>query len=87
MGDITYIATDESWLYLAVLIDLFSRQVVGWSLREDMTSDIVIGALCMAWFRRQPGKHTGVFFISTRAASTPVAPSGTCSRSTASRAP
>jgi transposase InsO family protein len=37
VGDITYIATDEGWLFLAVVIDLFSRQVVGWSLREDMT--------------------------------------------------
>jgi putative transposase len=34
VGDITYIATDEGWLFLAVVIDLFSRQVVGWSLRE-----------------------------------------------------
>lgn len=46
-GDITYIATDEGWLFLAVVIDLFSRQVVGWSLREDMTRDIVIDALRM----------------------------------------
>jgi len=36
-GDITYIATDEGWLFLAVVIDLFSRQVIGWSLRSDMT--------------------------------------------------
>lgn len=35
-GDITYIATDEGWLFLAVVIDLFSRQVVGWSMREDI---------------------------------------------------
>ena len=41
-------------LFLAVVIDLFSRQVVGWSLREDMTRDIVIDALRMAWFKRQP---------------------------------
>jgi len=37
-GDITYIATDEGWLFLAVVIDLFSRQVVGWSLRQDMAA-------------------------------------------------
>ena len=48
VGDITYIATDEGWLYLAVVIDLFSRQVVGWSLREDMTSNMVIDALRVA---------------------------------------
>lgn len=66
VGDITYIATDEGWLFLAVVIDLFSRQVVGWSLREDMTSSIVIDALRMAWFRRQPNKHSGLMFHSDR---------------------
>ena len=66
VGDITYIATDEGWLFLAVVIDLFSRQVVGWSLRGDMTSNIVIDALRMAWFKRHPGKHAGVLFHSDR---------------------
>ena len=64
VGDITYIATDEEWLYLAVVIDLFSRQVVGWSLRDDMTSNIVIDALHMAWFKRHPDKHAGLLFHS-----------------------
>ena len=62
VGDITCIATDEGWLYLAVVIDLFSRQVVGWSLRGDMTSNIVIDALRMAWFRRHPDKQAGLLF-------------------------
>ena len=66
VGDITYIATDEGWLFLAVVIDLFSRQVVGLSLREDMTSSIVIDALRMAWFRRHPSKQTGLIFHSDR---------------------
>ena len=65
-GDITYISTDEGWLFLAVVIDLFSRQVVGWSLRSDMTRDIVIDALRMAWFKRHPGKHAGLIFHSDR---------------------
>jgi putative transposase len=65
-GDITYIATDEGWLFLAVVIDLFSRQVVGWSLREDMTRDIVIDALRMAWFKRHPSKQAGLIFHSDR---------------------
>ena len=65
-GDITYIATDEGWLFLAVVIDLFSRQVVGWSLREDMTRDIVIDALRMAWFKRHPAKQAGLIFHSDR---------------------
>ena len=51
---------------MAVVIDLLSRQVVGWSLREDMTSGIVIDALRMAWFKRHPGKHTGLMFHSDR---------------------
>ena len=66
VGDITYIATDEGWLFLAVVIDLFSRQVVGWSLHEDMTRDIVIDALRMAWFKRHPGKQAGLIFHSDR---------------------
>ncbi|MCW5230490.1 IS3 family transposase [Verminephrobacter eiseniae] len=66
VGDITYIATDEGWLLLAVVIDLFSRQVVGWSLRQDMTRDIVIDAVRMAWFKRHPRKHAGLIFHSDR---------------------
>lgn len=65
-GDITYIATDEGWLYLAVVIDLFSRQVVGWSLRDDMARDIAIDALRMAWFKRHPGRQAGLIFHSDR---------------------
>lgn len=66
IGDITYISTDEGWLFLAVVIDLFSRQVVGWSLRAEMTRDIVIDALRMAWFKRHPGKDAGLIFHSDR---------------------
>ena len=65
-GDITYIATDEGWLYLAVVIDLFSRQVVGWSLGERMTRQLVMDALRMAWFRRCPDKRSGLIFHSNR---------------------
>ncbi len=65
-GDITYIATDEGWLFLGVVIDLFSRQVVGWALCEDMTRDIVIDALRMAWFKRHPSKDAGLIFHSDR---------------------
>ena len=65
-GDITYIATDEGWLFLAVVIDLFSRQVIGWSLRQDMARDIAIDALRMAWFKRHPSKKAGLIFHSDR---------------------
>ncbi len=53
-SDITYLWTDEGWLYLAIVLDLFNREVVGWSLQPRMTADIVIDALTMAWFRRNP---------------------------------
>ncbi len=53
-------------MFLAVVIDLFSRQVIGWSLRADMTRDIVIDALRMAWFKRRPSKHAGLIFHSDR---------------------
>jgi putative transposase len=53
-SDITYLWTDEGWLYLAIVLDLFNREVVGWSLKPRMTTDIVTDALTMAWFRRRP---------------------------------
>lgn len=53
VGDITYIATDEGWLYLAVVLDLFSRKVVGWSMSDRMTATLVCDALRMALFRRK----------------------------------
>jgi hypothetical protein len=63
-GDITYIATDEGWLYLAAVIDLFSRQVVGWSLQPHMQTSLVKDALAMAWWRRRP--PPGLIFHSDR---------------------
>lgn len=51
-GDITYVATSEGWLYLAVIIDLYSRQVIGWSMDTRMTASLVCDALSMALFRR-----------------------------------
>jgi len=56
VADITYIATGEGWLYLAVVLDLYDRSVVGWSIKPRMTTDIVTDALSMAWCRRKPGK-------------------------------
>jgi putative transposase len=49
-----------------VVIDLFSRKVVGWSMRTDMQRNLVIDALEMAWFRRNPGKKAGLIFHSDR---------------------
>lgn len=56
VGDITYVATDEGWLYLAVVIDLFSRQVVGWSMYSRMKATLVNDALLMAIWKRKPAK-------------------------------
>jgi putative transposase len=53
-ADITYLWTDEGWLYLAVVMDFFNREIVGWSLKEQLTADLVVDALAMAWFRRRP---------------------------------
>ncbi|PIW60367.1 IS3 family transposase [Shewanella sp. CG12_big_fil_rev_8_21_14_0_65_47_15] len=58
--DITYIRTHEGWLYLAVVVDLFSRKVVGWSMHSQISKDIVLNALLMAVWRRQPKKQVMV---------------------------
>jgi transposase InsO family protein len=60
----TYIATDEGWLYLAAVIDLFGRQVEGWSLQPHMQSSLVKDALAMASWRRRPA--AGLIFHSAR---------------------
>ena len=52
--DITYVRTYEGWLFLAVVLDLFSRQVIGWSMHSRMQADLVMRALLMALGRRQP---------------------------------
>lgn len=53
-ADITYIPTREGWLYLAVVMDLYTRMIVGWSMGSRMTKDLVLNALTMARFRRKP---------------------------------
>jgi putative transposase len=63
-GDITYVWTDEGWVYLAVVIDLFSRRIVGFSMSERMTRQLVLDALHMAWFQRRPAP--GLIFHSDR---------------------
>lgn len=58
--DITYIRTYEGWTYLAVVIDLFSRRVVGWSIQSRMTTDLVLQALLMAVWRRKPKRKVTI---------------------------
>ena len=55
IADFTYIWTAEGWLYVAAVIDLFSRRVVGWSMKDAMTAQMVTDALMMAiWHRGRP---------------------------------
>ncbi|WP_338030701.1 IS3 family transposase, partial [Cytobacillus citreus] len=53
--DITYIPTNEGWLYLASVMDLYSRKIVGWSMDKTMTKELVMNALKMAYHRQKPG--------------------------------
>ena len=55
-ADITYIKTSEGWLYLATILDLFSRKIVGFAMQEHMRAELVESALKQAYFRRRPQK-------------------------------
>jgi putative transposase len=55
LADITYIPTGEGWLYLAVVLDMFSRRVVGWAMSKTMPQELTISALRMAITNRRPG--------------------------------
>lgn len=65
VGDITYIWTNAGWLYLATIIDLFSRRVVGWSMASQMRTELVLGALQAALGKRTPSP-SGLIFHSDR---------------------
>jgi putative transposase len=54
VSDITHIRTHQGWLYLAVVLDLYSRRVIGWSLQPRITKELVLDALLMAMWRRKP---------------------------------
>jgi putative transposase len=64
VADITYVATQQGWLYLAVVLDLYSRRVVGWSMQDNLERSLVIAALTDAIQRRQP--PTGLLHHSDR---------------------
>lgn len=57
VADITYVRTDEGWLYVAAVMDLFSRRIVGWSMADHLRTQLVRDALTMALTRRRPGKN------------------------------
>jgi putative transposase len=56
VGDISYIPTNEGWLYLATVIDLYSRKIVGWSMASHMRAELVNNAILMAIWQRKPSK-------------------------------
>ena len=55
IGDITYVATAEGWLYLAVLVDVYSRRVIGWAMADHLRTELALDALRMALRARRPG--------------------------------
>lgn len=63
-GDVTYLKTGEGWMYLAIVMDLYSRRIVGWHIDKRMTTDLVYRAMLKAINLRQPGK--GLVFHSDR---------------------
>lgn len=63
-GDVTYLKTGEGWMYLAIVMDLYSRNIVGWHLDKRMTTDLVNKAMMKAFNLRQPAK--GLVFHSDR---------------------
>jgi putative transposase len=63
-GDITYLKSGEGWMYLAIVIDLYSRRIVGWYISKRMTTDLICKAMIMAYNLRRPG--FGLVFHSDR---------------------
>jgi transposase InsO family protein len=66
LADITYVWTREGWLYLACVLDAYSRRIVGWSMSERITKGLVLGALKMALGRRRPDCEAGLLHHSDR---------------------
>jgi len=64
VSDITYIRSREGWLYLCIIMDLYSRSIVGWSMEERLTKELVLKSLSMACMRREPQR--GIIFHSDR---------------------
>jgi transposase InsO family protein len=84
LADLTYVPTAEGWLYLALILDLFSRKFVGWAMSDSMPQELTLAALAMAlgWRDvRRPGSRT----TRTAARSTPPATIGRCWPPAASR--
>ncbi|MDN3484459.1 DDE-type integrase/transposase/recombinase [Pseudoalteromonas sp. APC 3224] len=55
-GDVTYLRIDEGWMYLAIVMDLYSRHIIGWYIDKGLTTDLVSKAMMKAYNLRQPSK-------------------------------
>jgi transposase InsO family protein len=75
-SDITYLLTDEGWLYLAAIVDLGTRQIVGWAMSARMIAQLVCDALQMAYWGRRPAP--GCWSTRTAAVSMPAASTEGC---------
>ncbi len=84
LADFTYIWTAEGWLYVSVVLDLFSRRVVGWSMKADRDAALVMDALMMAVWRR--GKADALLHHSDQGTNIPASSSNACCSTTASPA-
>jgi putative transposase len=62
LADITYVATGEGFLYLAFILDVYSRRIVGWAMEGHLRTDIVVDALQMAVWRKKPASVSGASF-------------------------
>lgn len=78
VGDVTYVATQEGWLYLAAMLDLGSRRIVGWSMNDRMTSGLVCDALKAAYWQRKPAPGLIMHTDRLNPPNMPVAPIGSC---------
>ena len=76
LADISYIPTGEGWLYLAVVLDLFTRKVMGWAMRDHLGQELAIAALTMAIQRQRPGR--GLITTPTGAVNMPPATTARC---------
>ena len=79
-GDITYLKTAEGWMYLAIVMDLYSRRIVGWHIEKCMTTDMISKAIIKAANLRQPNK--GLVFHSDRGSQYTSQRFGNCSKVT-----
>jgi transposase InsO family protein len=66
VSDFTYVSTWQGWLYVAFVIDVFARRIVGWRVSRTMTTDFVLDALEQALYARQPGEAESLIHHSDR---------------------